>query len=303
MTPVVAGAQVFRNVSVEKLSGSEPGDVRMAGISSDGQYAFVTSQTSQGLQRVSLKDGSRKLITKDSGAGIQPVISEDGRMVLFTSDHFDENHLRHTSVSVKDLASDSETQLIQPVRDLRSYRFAGSQAVVESADDVVRRKVRSLPQTIGQDEKEAEQSISVSNTGLRLQLTVGGKTTVLTPNGDDEDTNYIWASLSPDRKRILYYVSDEGAYVCNLQGEDVQYIGVDCLAPQWYDDNTIIGMKNTDDGHFILTSVIEAYTLDGARQQLTEPSQMLMYPYCSAATHRIVCTAANGEIFTINTEK
>lgn len=147
----------------------------------------------------------------------------------------------------------------------------------------------------------APQRVSVSvNTDLRIELTIDGESRTLAPNGDDEETNYIWASLSPDGQRILYFVSDQGAYVCNLEGEDLQFISSDCQAPQWYDDQTIVGMRTRDNGEFILESTLVAYTLKGDRQQLTEPSLMLMYPYCSAQAGRIVSTNPEGEMYILN---
>ena len=124
-----------------------------------------------------------------------------------------------------------------------------------------------------------------------------------TPNGDDEDTRYIWASISPDGTRILYHVSSEGTYVCDLEGENVQFVAFDCLAPQWYDDNTIVGMKTRDDDLTIASSAIVAYTLDGARQQLTSDNDVLLYPFCSSQARRIVCARGNGEMVVLNVSK
>ena len=39
LLPQLAMAQVFTSVKMEKVSGSEPGDVRTAGISRDGRFA------------------------------------------------------------------------------------------------------------------------------------------------------------------------------------------------------------------------------------------------------------------------
>lgn len=296
MLPLVSMAQVFSSVSIEKLQGSVPGDVRMAGISKDGRYAFTTSMSNKGLQRVSLDGSGIETITTLDGAGYKPVISPDGKTVVHCADMFDEHHLRHTSVHLS-LPDGSAKELQAPVRNLRAFSLLADEAMVATTDGTARHKIKSIGR------EALSHAVSVTTSDLRIQLTRNGETQTLTPNGDDEDTNYIWASLSPSGDRILYYVSDEGAYVCNLEGEDVQFIASDCLAPQWYDDQTIVGMDTTDDGKLITSSTIVAYGLDGSRQQLTEPSSMLMYPFCSAKAGSIVCTAANGEMYVLKVLK
>ena len=132
-------------------------------------------------------------------------------------------------------------------------------------------------------------------------VTIDGVTKNLSPNGNDEETSYIWPSLSPDGKRILYYVCGVGAYVCNLEGKEVKFIAHDCRAPQWYDNETIIGMNDRDDGKMLLSSSIMAYTLNGKVQELTDSTKRLMYPQCCARQNIIVCSAASGEIFILRT--
>ena len=246
-------------------------------MSADGKYAFVTSMSNTGLKRISL-DGNHQLVSISDalGAGIEPVISANGEQVLHGADQYDEQHLRQTSLRFVDLAKGSDGEVMHAQRQVKATakhaQLAGGRPVVQSQD-------------------------------LMIQLTVDGVTTTLAPNGDGEDVNYIWASLSPSGTRILYYVSDEGAYVCNLQGEEVQFVAYDLQAPQWYDDNTVVGMKTADDGHFITSSAIVTYTLDGDRQVLTDKSLRLMYPFCSCAAGRIMCSSANGELYMLNLKK
>lgn len=271
---LMSQAQVLRKVSVEKLAGSQPGDCRVAAISPDGSYILTTTQTSKGLRQIDLQTGRQTQLTDIPGAGFQPSISEDGRKILCRKVTFDENHMRQTALQMLDLDSGIQRQFRAPTRDLRGYK----------ADEVVApAKVRA----------------EVFIEDLQLMVTVDGVTRNISPNGTDEDTRYIWPSLSPDGQHILYYVSGVGAYVCNLEGKDVHFIAHDCRAPQWYDDKTIIGMNDRDDGEMLLSSSIMAYSLQGEAQELTEPKQMLMYPQCSARRGVIACSSANGEIYLI----
>ena len=296
LLPQMALAQVFTQVSVQEVQGSQPGDVRMAGLSGDGRYALVTSMSNRGLTRVSLSDGQRVTLTEAEGAGIAPVISPDGQMVMHCADTFGPDHLRRTAVDVMDVAAGHTERVVQPARELTAYSLQGTLAEVVADGQATRRRV-------GKAAGAAAERATVTCSDLRLQVTRDGRTVTLTPNGDGDDVTYIWASLSPDGQRILYHVSTEGTYVCDLNGDNVQYVAFDCLAPQWYDDNTIVGMRERDDDLRIASSAIVAYTLDGARQQLTPDDDVLLFPFCSAPAGRIVCTRGNGQMVVINVSK
>ncbi len=296
LLPAVVSAQIFSSVEVEKVAGSEAGDVRMAGLSGDGRFAFVTSMANKGLVRVSLPDGECVPVTDEEGAGVAPVVSADGQTVLHRCDVLGADRLRQTAIVFNEVSSGRKVRVTEPARELGTYSLSGAVAEVAADGGTVRRKVRA------KDKTEASRPAVTCN-DLKLQVTVDGITTTLAPNGDGEDVNYIWPSVSPDGKRILYYVSGEGTYVCDLHGGNVQYVGCDCLAPQWYDDNTVVGMKEKDDDLFIASCAIVAYTLDGRKQQLTPDDDVLLYPFCSAQAKRIVCARGNGEMVVLNVEK
>lgn len=267
---LTAQAQVFQSVSLEKMSGSMPGDCRLAGISPDGSHILTTTLTNKGLKQVNLETGQTKLLTDNPGAGFQPHISADGRSIVCKNVTFDERLMRQTALDVLDLEKGTQKQLRAPAREIREGD--------------------------GKDRPE------VFIEDMELMVIIDGVTKNLSPNGIDDETSYIWPSLSPNGKRILYYVCGVGAYVCNLEGKEVKFIAHDCRAPQWYDDETIIGMNDQDDGKMLLSSSIIAYTLDGKVQELTDSSKVLMYPQCCAQKGLIVCSAANGEIFVLRTK-
>lgn len=131
------------------------------------------------------------------------------------------------------------------------------------------------------------------NEDLHMLLVHNEKNIVLAPNGTNEA--YNWASISPDGQKILYYVSSRGCYVCDLKGGNVQYIADHCRAPQWYDNNTIIGMHDEDDGKYLTASAIVAYNLQGQKQILVNKEMMAIYPY--AAKGQIAFSTASGDVY------
>lgn len=74
---------------------------------------------------------------------------------------------------------------------------------------------------------------------LKIERTIGDDTEVLTPNGWDE--HYLWPQISPDRTKIVYYITRKGTYVCDLDGQNPRFIFDDMYAPRWLDNNSVMG--------------------------------------------------------------
>lgn len=285
-------AQIFQKVKVCPVEDSQAGDVRTAALSADGRYVFTTTQTNRGLCRIDLETGRTEVLTADEGAGYQPAVSADGQHVLARSTTFGTDRLRRTSVHLIDAQAGTSEQLMAPCREQGAFAFADGEAVVVKEGTLNRRRISARRHA-------EERPLVYLDDDLQLMIRRGGAIEQLSPNGNDEDTRYLWPSLSPDGKHILYYVCEEGAYVCDVNGENVQFLSARLQAPQWYDDNTVVGMDARDDGEFFLSSCIVAMDLQGHRQQLTDPALGLMYPYCSAEARRIVCSKLSGEVMMI----
>ena len=292
ISPLLMSAQeIFRTVEALKVESVSAPDQRTAALSADGRQLFLTSLTGKGLKRIDLSTGSISNITEADGAGIEPSVSADGQRILHRSVRYDEDHMRRTSlIFVQD---SREELLIKDARELGGYRLTPETAIAE-ADG--RRQARSISPA-----PHLKETTTVSTQDLQLSITIGGKTNILNPNGTGDEISYLWASLSPDGQHILYYVAEEGAYVCNLEGKDVQFIDFDLRAPQWYDNETIIGMNDQDDGETLLSSSIVAHTLSGDRQQLTAPGLCLMFPKCGNG--RVACANPAGDVYLLNLKK
>ena len=137
------------------------------------------------------------------------------------------------------------------------------------------------------------ESTYVTNENLQLVLYKDGERKVLTPHGSE--VHYIWASLSPDGKKIVFNTK-RGTAVCDLQGRELINLG-DLDAPQWFGNDYIVGMFDPHDGHRFLGSSIFIRSIDGRFSKcLSDPQEFGMYPTVSAKTGRIAYNTLQGEL-------
>jgi hypothetical protein len=229
------------------------------------------------------------VLSNAPSAGHNVKISPDGQTVVYREGSFNDKHLRLSTLKSVNLATGASQVLVKPTRDLQGY------AVNATSVGAVN-KGKFSNKAIGNAKAQKLPVLSI-NKG-QLMITVNGKTRQLSPNGTQ--FSYMWASLSPDGTKVLYYQAAHGAYVCDLDGSNVHKVG-QMRAPVWYDDNTVVGMMDKDDGEFIYASTIVAATLDGTTQVLTGDDVIAMYPHAIAG--KIVFSTPAGEAYMINVTK
>ena len=263
----MASAQVLNVASVEKLDIPANSDSKIAGISPDGAYVLITTQSNAGLQQFDLATSTLTTITSAVGAGYNVEISADSKEITYREVTYTADKSRMTSLVRHNVQTADKSTLVSSTRNMHQAR--------------VRRAIAP--------------TLSIQNG--ELVITIGTVTKILSPNG--QGRSYLWPSLSPDGKKILYHLAGNGTWVCNLDGSNPQRIG-NFRAPQWYNNNVVLGMNDQDNGHYVTSSEIVAYTLDGEKQVLTNGAIMAMYPYASADGKKIVCSTPNGEAYLIN---
>ena len=262
---MMASAQVFEVGQLTKLNTPTDTDVKVAGVSPDGSYVLITSGSNQGLRRYDVATGKTTTITTAAGAGYNVQISKDGQELVYRETNFDAQGLRRSDIVRLDLTTAKTATVAKGQRDMMAMASTSA-------------------------------NLSVSINDRKIVLQKNGKNIVLAPNGSNE--SYIWPSVSPDGTKLCYYVCGNGCWVSNIDGSNKQYIGHDCRAAQWYDNNTLVAMADEDDGHFTTASVVVAYTLDGKKQVLTNSSMIAMYPY--VAENLIVFSTLEGETYMLN---
>jgi len=290
---VVASAQVLKVKSIDKVSTPNSDMAKqVAAISPNGDYLLLCSQTSQGLLKFDLATQKSTMLTTALGAGVDTKVSDDGNIVAFQEVTFNQERLLMRGVNSIDMSNGATTRVLQPTRDYQGFDL--QKGVVATVTNE-KMNLKSL-----KDGNTLASRPIVSNSNLKLLLTVDGKTRHFTPNG--ENYNYIWASISPNGKRVLYYVSELGCYTCNLDGNDLVKLG-ELRAPHWLDDNTVVGMRDYDDGYTITSSSIVVKSLYGTEQILTGNDMIALYPQVADKAGKIAFSTLQGEIYIINFTK
>lgn len=262
---LAASAQVLEVTSMHKLPIPAQAEMKVAGVSPDGDYILLTSGSNKGLQRYDVASNTLTTLSEAEGAGFNVQISKDGQEVVYRETVVGKDNLRKHNLVRANLNKSKAATFARGQRDMKRMATSDNLTTVSIKDRLI-------------------------------VLTRNGLTTTLAPNGSH--LSYIWPIVSPDGTKLCYYVCGNGCWVADIDGSNPQYIGRDCRAPQWLDNNTIIGMADEDDGHFTTASKIVAYTLDGKKQGLTNDSMIAMYPY--AAENAIVFSTIEGDIYMLN---
>lgn len=288
--PIAVSAQVLSVKSVEKVPIPVDTDNAVAAISPGGDYILLTTSTHRGLKKFDLATGETTTLTEAEGAGYGATVTADGKTIVYRETSFTPQHLKMTALKSISTVTGAKRELAPAQRMLQGYRLDGNAAAVISKGKM---RVRSLN---GAKIVATPPTLSLTQ-NHQMQLTRNGKTTLLAPNG--KNVRYIWPSLSPDGTKVLYYVSGVGCFVCDLNGNNVKPMG-QLRAAKWYDNTTIVGMNDQDNGEYVTSSSIIAKTLSGAEQKLTSDEIIAQYPQVSPSSRKIAFETPSGEAYIIN---
>ncbi len=290
--PMLAAAQIFEVASIQQVAVPTNLDTRIAGFSPDGSYLLLTNNSTQGLQKFDLVTKKVSVISEARDAGFNVSISDDSKQVLYREMVIGDDDLNRARLMYKNFSTEETMQVVPFSRSLGGYKIHGNTVLAVDKLQLRKKAVRGA-----QAVTEPAPVLSIQD--CQLMITRGSETKVLSPNGTDE--SYIWPSISPDGKKICYYVVSTGCWIANIDGSNPQLISTELHDAKWYNNNVLIGMHDKDNGETFTESTIVAHTLDGKQQVLTDKNRHLaMYPFVSKDSKQIAYSTTNGEVFVIN---
>lgn len=261
-------------------------------LSPKGDYLLFTGSDLKGLHKYDLATSELHTISRDKGAGFDAQVSDDGNFVVFRSQMY-KDRLRYTGLKALDLNTGQETEIIEPSRHLESFSVkAGTVLAVEKG----KLKTKQLS---GKKLSKAPAVTSVKEG--QLYLTRNKRTKALDVSGGQDGC--LWASVSPDGKKLLYYAIGKGqAFVSNLDGSQPVSLGV-IRAPKWLGNDWIVGMEDYDNGEVLTASKIILASADGkSRTALTNDSVIAINPSGTADASKILYNTHDGKVFLMTLE-
>ena len=206
---------------------------------------------------------------------------------MYRQPRINENRLRQIALKAFDLKRGTESMIVPFCRDLQGVALVNNNVIAVNSEKLTAKSLNG-----------GEAKVTMPVASVRYgQLCIDGK--VISPQGTTGNS-YMWASVSPDGTRVLYFLSTQGCFIANIDGSNPVYLGL-LHAPRWYDNNTVVGMFDRDNGHEIYASRLVAVSADGkVKQNLTDDASLALFPSITEAGDKISYTTPAGELFIIN---
>lgn len=283
---VMGYAQLLNVQAIEKVALPEGVTVEKATISPNGDFVVIAQNERSGIHRFDFATKSVYTIS-ESGIMHELKISNDGSTVVYREPRVNPNRIRQVALKAFDFNRNSESLIVPFCRDLQGVALIGDNVVAVNSEKLTTKNL-----------KGRESNVSMPVASIRYgQLCIDGK--VISPNGTTGNS-YLWASVSPDGSRVLYFLATRGCFIANIDGTNPVHLG-SLHAPRWYDNNTVVGMYDRDNGHEIYASRIVAVSSDGKiKQNLTDDASLALFPTITNAGDKIAYTTPAGELFIIN---
>jgi Tol biopolymer transport system component len=282
----MASATCVAQMSIQNTRELDVSTAEMWGyarFNPDGSRILFSTLSYDGIWSYEVTSGNVTEITRDEGSGFGFAVSPDGKTIAYRRTHRGKRWI------------DKSQEIV--VQDLHN----GSVDVIGSARTVSPPVYHNqdLSYAVGNELLPAPPKMS----GIFLQGVIGQKIVILV-NGDRKvldpigNGSYIWPSLSPDRRSILAYDMDNGAFISSVDGILERRLGR-AEAPVWTrDGDWIVYFSEQNDGYRITGGDLHALHKDGTRQtRLTSTESVVeLFPSVSPVDNTIVCHTLDGKI-------
>lgn len=286
---LLSSAQVVTVKSVNKVTLPQGITADAPVISPDGNSVAFKQLGNDALQCVDLKTGKTVKIS-DNGMSYDLSFTEDGKKVIYRQRTINKNGLSYTSLKAVNSTGGGETELVKATRNLEGVAVNGTNVTT-----IEKKKARN--KNLGSVKAESRPTVSIQQG--HLNVTVNGKTTTIDPQGRG---SYLWPQVSPDGKKIVYWAAYMGCFVCDIDGSNPVRLG-ELRAAKWLDNNSVIGMLDSDNGEYLVSSRLIAKTLDGKKQVITPSDMIAIYPSVNADGSKVAFSTEKGELYILELVK
>lgn len=281
LAALTAGAQLAEVGTPQPLLRGVQSDLYNPVLSRDGSRLLFSSADYSNLRMYDFNDNVTVSVCKDARSGFDAQFTPDASAVVFVSQRTAENGMNMRRVQTYDVESRRLEAISEETRAVE--RPLVGNGSVQITDTKGRR-------TVGRKAVDG-----VRTSGSVLYITVGGVESAYTPV--PSQAGYIWASLSPSGKKVMFFAAGRGIVITDLKGNVLSEPGK-YEAPVWFGDDHIVAMNATDDGHQFRSSQIVLLKADGSEmQELTRPESMSMNPTASIQGGKIVYNTIDGLLY------
>lgn len=253
---------------------------------------ITTGQSDHGLNVYEFSTNEFFQLNNLAGAGTRFFLDKNEENIIFQAYSLTDNR-KYNSILKMRLTKGSTPEMIEEnKRNLKLLGVVEDKIIYLEDDNIVSKDMIN-----NQKSKNTERIfLAFSDNDLNLVILKDGNQKVLNPVGKG---NYIWVSISPDKKQILFHKAEKGTFVCDLKGENIIELG-NINNPKWVQDSDwVIGTEETDDGHKYLKSDIILFNAkDRTRINMTANTDIIaLYPSISSKFDRLIFNDENGKLY------
>jgi Tol biopolymer transport system component len=293
---IIVTAQSISVVKTQQITFDSQGVFYYPKFSPDGKRLFFSGENLVGINYMDLNNHAINQFNKAYGAGFGFTISPDMKYVYYREDKL-WNRKKTSSIIKQSISTKKISYLAKDQKDLSVPQLTSNGNCYFTEGDQLKIVSPQNNSLTNEQIKKLEPIVFVLNKDLILYS--NGYRRIINPFGKG---NYIWPSLSPDKKKILFTVGGDASYICDLNGAILVKLGW-ANAPRWSPHGKWIAfMDDRSDGANFKSGDIGVISSDGKKKiMLTAENEIIkLYPEWSLSGDKIAYHTLTGNIFLIN---